>query len=208
MLRNSKRTPSAGTLAVIFIDTATKITTKNMDFAFHLQQGQQLLEKQDAASIKKALEHFRKANEMTEENNIGKPKVLYHLALGNYVIGQIEQSYKIAHKAKRSIDIAIENSMFFMDNMREILGEADIDALISHIDEKFPQSVLHINTEDEYFDENELDFSRLNQLYQTADKEEIEPEFSIDDLDDEVLLAIFFGLSRTNNELVYFDKLK
>ncbi|GEP89317.1 hypothetical protein SAMN05660909_00418 [Chitinophaga terrae (ex Kim and Jung 2007)] len=179
-----------------------------MDFSFHIQQGQQLLEKQDAASIKKALEHFKKANEMTEEEDIGKPKILYHLALGNYVIGQIEQSYKIAHKAKRSIDIAIENSMFSMNNMRQMLGEADIDALIRHIDEKFPQVVFHIDTEDEDFDENELDFSHLNQLYQTADKEEIEPQFSIDDLDEDVLMATFFGLSRTNDELVYFDKLK
>ena len=50
-----------------------------MDFSFHVQQGQQLLEKRDAASFKKALEHFKKANEMTEEGHIGKPKILYHL---------------------------------------------------------------------------------------------------------------------------------
>ena len=179
-----------------------------MDFSFHLQQGQQLLDKQDAVSVKKALEHFKKANEMTEDEHIGKPKTLYHLALGNYVIGQIEQSYRIAHKAKRSIDTAIENSIISMNNMRQMLGETDIDALIQHIDEKFPQVVLYTDTDDDDFDENELDFSQLNQIYQTVDEEEIEPQFSIDDLSEEVLTATFFGLSRTNDELVYFDKLK
>lgn len=179
-----------------------------MDFSFHIQQGQQLLDKQDAVSVKKALEHFRQANEMIEDEDIGKPKTLYHLALGNYVIGQIEQSYRIAHKAKRSIDIAIENSMFSMNNMRQMLGETDIDALIQHIDEKFPQVTFQVDTDDDDFDENELDFSRLNQIYPTVDEEEIEPEFSIDDLDDDILVATYFGLSRTNDELVYFDKLK
>lgn len=179
-----------------------------MDFSFHLQQGQQLLEKQDATSIKKALQHFKKANEMTEDEHIGKPKVLYHLALGNYLIGNIEQSYKIAHKAKRSIDIAISNSMFSMDNMRQMLGEGDIDALINHIDDKFPQVVLFTDTDDDDFDENELDFGLVNQLYETIEKEEVKPQFSIDSLNEEVLMATFFGLSRTNDELVYFDKLK
>lgn len=179
-----------------------------MDFSFHLQQGQQLLEKQDATSIKKALEHFKKANEMTEGEHVGKPKILYHLALGNYLIGNIEQSYKIAHKAKRSIDVAINNSMFSMDNMRQMLGEGDIDALINHIDEKFPQAVLFTDTDDDDFDENELDFALVNQLYETTEKEEVKPQFSIDSLDEEVLMATFFGLSRTNDELVYFDKLK
>lgn len=179
-----------------------------MDFSFHLQQGQQLLDKQDAVSVKKALEHFKKANEMIEDEHIGKPKTLYHLALGNYYIGQIEQSYRIAHKAKRSIDTAIENSIISMNNMRQMLGENDIDALIQHIEEKFPQIVFQIDADDDDFDENDLDFSRLNQIYPTVDAEEIEPEFSIEDLDDEVLAATYFGLSRTNDELVYFDKLK
>ena len=179
-----------------------------MDFSFHLQQGQQLLEKQDATSIKKALEHFKKANEMTEDEHVGKPKFLYHLAFGNYLIGNIEQSYKIAHKAKRSIDTAIENSIISMNNMRQMLGESDIDALINHIDEKFSQVVLLTDTDDDDFDENELDFALINQLYQTTEKEEVKPQFSIDDLNEEVLMATFFGLSRTNDEMVYFDKLK
>jgi|GEM_PF-3354436 len=179
-----------------------------MDFSFHLQQGQQLLEKQDATSIKKALEHFKKANEMTEDQHVGKPKILYHLALGNYVIGNIEQSYKIAQKAKRSIDTAIASSIILMNNMRQMLGESDIDALINHIDEQFPQVVLFTDTDDNDFDENELDFALVNKLYETTEKEEVKPQFSIDSLSEEVLMAIFFGLSRTNDEMVYFDKLK
>ena len=67
-----------------------------MDFSFHLQQGQHLLEKEDGISIRKALEHFKTANEMTENQIIAKPKTLYFFALGNLVIGQIEQSFRIA----------------------------------------------------------------------------------------------------------------
>lgn len=108
-----------------------------MDFSFHLKQGQQLLEKQDAQSFMKALDHFKKANEMTEEGHVGKPKILYQLAFGNYLIGNIEQAYKIAYKAKRSIDTAIKSSIISMNNMRQMLGENDIDALINHIDKSF-----------------------------------------------------------------------
>jgi len=179
-----------------------------MDFSFHLQQGQQLLEKQDALSIKKALEHFKVANEMTEDEHVGKPKILYHLALGNLVIGNIEKSYKIAYKAKRSIDTAIENSMISMNNMRQMLGESDIDALIDHIDKKYPQLVLFTDTEDDDFNENELDFSLVSKLYQTTEKQEIKPQFSINNLTEDVIMATFMGLGRTNDELVYFDKLK
>lgn len=179
-----------------------------MDFSFHIQQGQQLLDKQDAISVKNALEHFKKANEIIEDEDVRKPITLYHLALGNYNIGQIEQSYRIAYKAKRSIDTAIENSMLSMNNMRQMLGESDIDALIQYIDENFPQVAFQIDTDYDDFDENVLDFSRLNQIYPTVDKQEIEPEFTIDDLDNEVLAATYSGLCRTNDELVYFDKLK
>ncbi|MBL0132845.1 MAG: hypothetical protein IPP79_01940 [Chitinophagaceae bacterium] len=178
-----------------------------MDFSFHLKQGQQLLEKQDAQSFMKALDHFKKANEMTEEGHVGKPKILYQLAIGNYLIGNIEQAYKIACKAKRSIDVAIENSIISMDNMRQMLGENDIDTILNHIADKFPQAALYTDEEDDDFDENRLDFGLVNQLYETSEKEEIRPQFTLDDLTNELLDATFFGLSRTNDELVYFDKL-
>lgn len=53
-----------------------------------------------------------------------------------------------------------------------------------------------------------MDFALVNQLYETADKDEVKPQFTDDSLTDELLKATFFGLSRTNDELVYFDKLK
>jgi len=46
-----------------------------MDYSFHLQQGLILLEKQDATSIKKALEHIKTANEMAEDEHLGKPQI-------------------------------------------------------------------------------------------------------------------------------------
>lgn len=179
-----------------------------MDFAFHLQQGQQLLEKQDGESIRKALEYFKTANEMSEDEDIAKPKTLYFLALGNLYIGQIAQSYRIAHKAKRSIDTAIEHSLVSMNNMRQMLGEDNIDGLISHIEDSYSQLVANTNTDDDDFDENELDFSLVSQFYQTADKPEVKPQFTLDSLSKDVIFATFSGQGRTNDELVYFDKLK
>lgn len=145
---------------------------------------------------------------MTEDGHVGKPKILYHLALGNYLVGNIEQSYRIAHKAKRSIDTAIENSIISMNNMRQMLGESDIDDLISHIIEKFPQIILLTETDNDDFDENELNFALVNQLYETTAKEAVKPQFSIDNLGYEIIMATFFGLGRTNDQLMYFDKLK
>lgn len=177
-----------------------------MNTTFHLQQGQGLLDKKDATSLKQAMEHFKAANEMTEYEHLEKPKILYYLALGNLVIGNVQQCYKIAHKAKRRIDTVIDNSVFSINNMREMLGESRIDALIDHIEDKYVVSFEDI--EDDDFDENELDFSQLNNLYPTMKKQEIKPQFSIQTLDEDVVMATFMGLARTNNELVYFDKLK
>lgn len=179
-----------------------------MDISFLLNQGKQLLAKLDVESLKKALAHFKSANEMTGDNHIVRPKTLYHLALGNFFIGQIEQSYKIAHKAKRSIDVAIENSMLSMNNMRQMLGEKDIDDLIQHINENFSQVAVRVDTDDDDFDENYLDFSLLYQMHPYVPEKKIEPEFSIENLDDEVFFATYYGLIRTSNELIYFDKLK
>lgn len=175
-----------------------------MDYTFHLQQGQQLLDKKDANSMKKALEHFVSANKMIEETNIGRPKVLYFLALVNYLIGNINRSYLIANKAKRSIDIAIENSMITMDNMRKMLGENDIVMLINHLEDK----VTHVPTDNDDFDENEMDLSHVNKLYETKDEKVIKANYTIDDLSKDVIMATFSGMSRTKDQLVYFDKSK
>lgn len=179
-----------------------------MDFSFHLKQGQQLLNKNDSASIKKALEHFREANLIDDDNEMAKPKILYFLALGNYVIGQVEQAYKIAHKAKRSLDTATQNSIFVMDNMREMLGGSDIDELIEHIESKYFNQIESIDIDDDDFDENILDFSKLHSIYKSEMKDDIEPSFEFDEISDELLAATFYGMCRTNDELVYFDKLK
>ena len=179
-----------------------------MDFSFHLKQGQQLLNKKDSASIKKALEHFREANLIDDDNEMAKPKILYFLALGNYFIGQVEQAYKIAHKAKRSLDTATQNSIFVMDNMREMLGEKDIEELIEHIESKYFNQIESIDIDDDDFDENILDFSRLHLIYKSENKDDIEPSYEFDEINEELLAATFYGMCRTNDELIYFDKLK
>lgn len=179
-----------------------------MDITFHLKQGQQLLDKKDSQSIKKALEHFREANLGNDENNVLKPKILYFLALGNYLIGQVGQAYRIAYKAKRSIDFAMQSSVFVMDNMRQMLGEKDIEDMIAHIESNYFWEIESIDIEDDDFDENILDFSNLHQIYKSEQKEEIVPTFEIEELSDELLSATFYGMCRTNDELIYFDKLK
>lgn len=112
--------------------------------------------------------YFKNANELTDDENIEKPKVLYYLALGNYAIGQIEKSYKIAYKAKRRAISIINSSVILMDNMQEILYISDIDALIKHITENFTQLILHIDISNDDINENELDFSLLSRIYKTV----------------------------------------
>jgi hypothetical protein len=129
------------------------------------------------------------------------------LAVGNLHIGQITQAYRLANKAKRSIDIAIANSVLQMNNMREMLGERDIDALIDHIEENYPQFISATDREIDDFDENLLDFSKLQRLYQTKEQTKVTPQFTLDSLKKEVVYATFNGLTRINDELIYFDKL-
>jgi len=179
-----------------------------MDFSFHIQQGQQLLERNDVASIKRALNHFKEANQITENDSIVKPKSLYFLALGNYRIGQIVKAYKIAHKAKKSIDTAILNSPISMDNIREFLGEEDINTLIHHIENSHRDVVINASLDDSNLNENEIDFSLLDRNSVSSSKKDVVPEFSIDNLNKEVVIATFFGMGRNDDELIYFDKLK
>jgi hypothetical protein len=182
-----------------------------MDFSFYLQQGQHLLEKKDPKSVKKALEHFRTANQITEEDHVGKPKILYLLALGNLIIGNIEQAYKTAYKASLSIDLAIDSSPIRANNMRNMLGGEEIDALIKFIEKDYQTLIQSISLDAiETFDENELDFRNikgdLNDEFEN--KSGIVPEFNIESLSDDVLFATFRGQSRLDDEMVYFDKLK
>ncbi|GAB2942364.1 hypothetical protein GCM10027048_03670 [Hymenobacter coalescens] len=166
-----------------------------------------LLNKQDAASVKKALEHFRQANQMTEYGNIAKPQVLYHLAYGNLVIGNIEQSFKIAHKAKRSINQSIQNSVFSSPSLAKMLGEDNIDSLIEYISANFFEHIFFINNEDDYFNENEIDFSNIHKLYPNGDV--LEQKFiNKSKLTDDIIFSTFIGQCRTNDQLIYFDKVK
>ena len=180
-----------------------------MDAFFHMQQGKHLLDRKDPSSLKKGLEHFKKANQISKPENIEKPIILYYLALGNLFIGNIEMSFKIANKALRSIDIAIENSPFISDNMRQILGEEGIDSLIDHIFEHYPVIVINTDPDEDDFDENHLDFTFLYNNFNIVDEtDEAIPQFSFDSIKDELVMATFAALSRTEDNLVYFDKIK
>lgn len=180
-----------------------------MDSTFYLEQGKTLLEKKEAKSMKKALEYLKKANELTPSGDIIKPKVLYFLALANYLSGNFIFSYKIAHKARRSIDISISNSLFKMDNMRNLLGEEDIDNLVSHIKDQFSEFLTFIDIISDDFNENELDFSSINSIYPSIEVENnYSPTFKVDEIKNELLFATFAGMTRNQDTLIYFDKVE
>lgn len=178
-----------------------------MDFNFYTQQGHLLLEKKEAASIRKALEFFVKANEITQSNDISKPRALYNLALGNYLAGNTILAYKLVCKAKRSIEPAIENSFIRMDNMSKILGADDIDYLINYIETNFYHLIINTDSNDDNFDENEFDFSKINSLYPAAAMSiDYSPKFTPTQITNDMLGATFAGLSRNRDSMVYFDK--
>lgn len=136
-----------------------------MNFLFHLGQGQHLLEKRDEESILKAIEHFKIANDSTEYNHICKPSILYYLALSFLSIGQIEISYKFAHKAKLRIDTVIENSSLTMNNMRDNIGEREINVIIAYIEEEYAEIKNRVNIFDD-IDENKLncEYPKTNKI--------------------------------------------
>ncbi|WP_027137214.1 hypothetical protein [Gaetbulibacter saemankumensis] len=180
-----------------------------MDFNFYTQQGHKLLEKKDASSIKKALEYFKKANQITESKDLYKPRALYNLALGNYLAGNTVMAYKLASRASRSLEPAIRNSTIRMDNMSKMLGEDDINYLINYIETNFSELILFTDANDDNFDENELDLSNVNSIYPTSVKSnDYSPKFTLEKITDEMLYATFAGLSRNSDEMVYFDRVK
>lgn len=180
-----------------------------MDFNFYTEQGHKLLDKKDAPSIKKALKYFKMANEITECNDISKPRALYNLALGNYLAGNTTTAYKLVNKARRSLDPAIRNSLFKMDNMRKMLGEDDINYLINYIENNFSEVILLIDSNDDDFDENELDLTQIDSIYPAGSNTvDYSPTFTVDKITDDMLGATFAGLSRDHDSLVYFDKVK
>lgn len=166
-----------------------------------------LLNKKDAMSVKKALEHFRQANQMTEYGNIAKPQVLYHLAYGNLAIGNVEQSFKIAHKAKRAINQSTQNSMFNSPSLAKMLGEDNIDSLIEYISANFFEHIFFTDTTEDDFNENETDFSNIYKLYPNTDNSE-QKSITESELTDDIIFSTFIGQCRTNDQLIYFDKVK
>ncbi len=180
-----------------------------MDFNFYTHQGRKLLEKKDAPSLKKALEYFVKANEITQNNDLSKPRALYNLALGNYLAGNTVLAYKLLCKAKRSMEPAIENSLIQMDNMRKMLGEDDIDYLINYIKTNYYELLLFTDSNDDNFDESELDFSKIDSLYSSSENSiDYSPKFTEAQITNDMLGATFAGLSRSRDSRVYFDKVK
>lgn len=174
-----------------------------MDSFFHINQGQRLLEKKENQSVRKALEHFKTANEMTEDGDIGKPQALYFLSLGNIFVGNLRNSYLIALKAKRAIPLARERSIVAMNSWP---GEDKIDGIIQHLEKKYPQ-LLQIKQETE-IDENELDFSNVDLLYPKSPNEKEDFSFiDLKDLDEETHFAVFSGMGRDHDALVYFDRI-
>jgi hypothetical protein len=131
------------------------------DITLLLDKGQDLLQNQDSVSVRKALDNFIQANKIAKDWNPIKPKILYLLATGNFIAGNIEQAYKIIHKAKVTLDIVMKDSMISMPNLRQLLGGTDIDEFIEQLNEIFPEVVELIDLHDENFNENELSMTNF-----------------------------------------------
>lgn len=176
-----------------------------MDAIFYLQQGNLLLEKKDYRSLKKAMNHFKKANELTEDNDLLKPKTLYYLAYGNYVIANVSTAYKIAIKAEKSLEPAMKNSIFSMNNMRGQIGGDLIDELIDYIENRHP-FISSLVDPDSDIDENILDFTKLDELIgEPVEEKRSISLFERENITDDMLYAIFATLTANDDQRFYFD---
>jgi hypothetical protein len=174
-----------------------------MDAIFHITQGQKLLTKNDKVSIVKAVEHFRTANELTPETDVGKPQSLYFLALGNYYLGNLEAAYIIVNKAKEIIPIVKKASII---NLPVWPGEEKINELLNFLKTKYTiLSTVDLNSPN--FDFNFIDKSRVDLIYPDKNPTDVQIQLiEMSDLDNEIRLAVFGGMGRNDEDMVYFDK--
>lgn len=163
-----------------------------------------LIEKGDADSVKKALNHFKDANLMTSSGDIGKPMALYYLAYGNLLIGNILSAYILIERAYNELDITKKSSVFMMDNWP---GEDKILELRALLNNKFPEYHDRIDVYADKFDENYLDFSKVNRLFPKDQNIQYEKHLNVDNISNETLMLIFTAMMRNEEDLIYFDKI-
>lgn len=174
-----------------------------MDAFYHINQGQKLLARQDKTSIVKAVEHFKAANERTSETEVGKPQALYFLALGNCYLGNLEAAYIIVNRAKETIPLVKKASIISMDVWP---GEEKINEMIGFLKTKYPL-LANVDTNNPKFDINYIDKTRVDLIYPEKNANDVQIQLiEMSDLDDEIRLAVFGGMGRNNDDLVYFDK--
>lgn len=175
------------------------------DVFFHITQGMLLIEKKDAESIKKALNHFRESNLMTQSGDIAKPQALYSLAYGNLIIGNIERAYVLVNKAFKELDVSKKQSMLKMDVWP---GEDKITELLSLLNESYPNLQRFSNIKNEGFDENYLDFSNIPLLFESDNTVAYETYLKVDSISNDVLTMVFTAMLRYEEDLIYFDKIR
>lgn len=163
-----------------------------------------LIEKGDADSIKKALNHFKDANLKTSSGDIGKPMALYYLAYGNLLIGNILSAYILIERAYNELDITKKASVFIMDNWP---GEDKILELRALLNNEFPEYHNRIDIYADKFDENYLDFSKVNRLFSKDQNIQYEKHLNVDNISNETLMLIFTAMMRNEEDLIYFDKI-
>lgn len=163
-----------------------------------------LIEKGDADSIKKALNHFKDANLMTSSGDIGKPMALYYLAYGNLLIGNIISAYILIERAYNELDVTKKASVFMMNNWP---GEDKILELRALLNNEFPEYHNRIDVYSDKFDENYLDFSKVHQLYTKDQIIQYEKHLNVDNISNETLMLIFTAMMRNEEDLIYFDKI-
>jgi len=131
-----------------------------------LDKGYELLNRKDFHSIELALHKFKKANELTDNDDRLKPMTLYALAFGNLAIHNNEKAYLIAQKAKQTIPLA-KNSFQFIDMSNAPWpGEDKINGLIEFLESKEPYLKSIDKTKLNDINENDLDFTLLRKRQQ------------------------------------------
>jgi hypothetical protein len=175
-----------------------------MDSFFHISQGMLLIEKEDADSVKKALNHFKTANLMTSSGDIAKPSTLYYLAYGNLIIGNITTAYILTERAYNELEVTKKASIFVMDRWP---CEDKILELRSLLNRKYPEFYENIDVYDDRFDENYLDFSKIHRLFRKDENIQYEKHINVDNISNETLMLIFTAMMRNEEDLIYYDKI-
>lgn len=111
-----------------------------MDAFEYIKIGQDLLKFPTAANALKALKYFELALQKAKVPL--KPKVLILISDAKHLLGEEKAAYDLLVKAKESMDAAVQSSIIQSDNLRDLLGEDDINKRIAIFEKVYRNQIL------------------------------------------------------------------